>query len=472
MSALGRQAGRERRRRRHLGSVAMFLALACPSLLGCSRPSPPDVILVTLDTTRADHIGAYGYPRQISPEIDRFARDAVLFRHAWSTAPWTLPAHASIFTGKYPTSHGAHFNAAGGDATLADALRNPVFEQFKANRLGEEQVTLAELLQQAGYDTAAFVGGPWLSPVFGLLQGYALQDAAIDSVVGRRADELTDRAIAWMRQVPRGRPLHLLINYFDPHSPFDPPPGYDDLPLSKVPLVVTEAQVNQGRALPPQQRAAYIDRYDGEIRFMDHHFARLLEALREAGRYEGAVIVVVADHGESFGEHGLMGHARALYEDVLHVPLIVRFPGGRDAGTERDETVSVADLLLVIGREAGLSLPAGVESVPLGQRHIVLAECYKNPYAAEHSGPRFDRDLLAGIQWPWKLILPSRGVPELYRLDDDPGELRDRSADPVAVGLRTALQAAHAELKPPESSAVPAMSPEARERLRSLGYMQ
>jgi arylsulfatase A-like enzyme len=153
---------------RHIAVIALGLTL----LLGCREqaPSHPDVILITLDTTRVDHLGAYGYGRDITPEIDRFAEDAVLYRRAWSTSPWTLPAHASIFTGKHPTSHGAHSNATNGDATLADALTQPVLRQFRVNRLGEEQVTLAELLRDAGYETAAFVGGPWLSPAFGLLQ--------------------------------------------------------------------------------------------------------------------------------------------------------------------------------------------------------------------------------------------------------------------------------------------------------------
>jgi arylsulfatase A-like enzyme len=455
-----------------IGFVSLFSCQPSPCSEG-ERQSLPDVIFVTLDTTRVDHIGAYGYFRDISPEIDRFASDAVLYRRAWSTAPWTLPAHASMFTGKHPTSHGAHFNARGGNTTLADALNDTPSREFKANRLGDDQVTLAELLQDAGYETAAFVGGPWLSPVFGLLQGYGFKDAEVSAFSGRRADELTDRAVAWIKEVPRDCPLHLLVNYFDPHWPFDPPPGYNDLPRAKAPLFVNRAAVNKGNALPPQQQAACIDRYDGEIRFMDYHFGRLMRTLRQAGRYDGAIIVVVADHGETLGEHGLIGHANWVYEEVLRVPLLVRFPGGRDSGTEVNAPVSVVDILPLLASEAGLELPKGVEGVPPGHRTLVLAESFRDAYAMKYLGPRFDRDLVVGIRWPWKLIVPDRGGPELYRLDRDPNEQNSRTGVPVEEELRKALKSAHAQLKPPEMLAPPeGVSPELTEKLRSLGYIE
>jgi len=456
---------------RHIAVLALGLSL----LVGCREraPSRPDVILITLDTTRADHIGSYGYERDITPEMDRFAEDAVLYRRAWSTSAWTLPAHASIFTGKYPTSHGAHSNATSGDATLADALKHPVLRQFRVNRLGEEQVTLAELLRDAGYETAAFVGGPWLSPAFGLLQGYAVMDATVASIAGRSGDKLTRRAIAWIRDVPPERPLHLLINYFDAHAPYAPPPPYDDLPRAKARLSIKQEDVNRGQPFLPHQRAAYIARYDGEIRFIDHHFGLLLDALRETGRYDEAMIIVVADHGESFGEHGLMGHSRWLYEEVLRVPLIIRFPGGRDAGEEIQEPVSVVDLLPLIGREVRLSMPGGLEGVPVGHRDLVLAESYRSRYAVGNWGPRFDRDLTAGIHWPWKLVLTDRGMPEFYRLDEDPDELINRAGDATEVDLREALKLAREALEPPKGVSLPEdVSPETHQRLRSLGYVE
>src|SRR5262245_17823744 len=169
--------------------------------------SRPDVIVITLDSTRADHLGCYGYTRRVSPELDRFALEAVRYRRAWSTDSWTLPAHASMLTGKHPSSHGAH-NAATGDLALASVVPNERLADMRVNRLGDEAITLAELLGEAGYETAAIAGGPWLSPVFGLLQGYSHTDADAHTVAGRSADQLTDRAIAWIRGVPPGQPLH------------------------------------------------------------------------------------------------------------------------------------------------------------------------------------------------------------------------------------------------------------------------
>ncbi|MFQ5668421.1 MAG: sulfatase-like hydrolase/transferase, partial [Candidatus Binatia bacterium] len=213
-----------------------MLALALCALAACVKEAaiPPNVVLITLDTTRLDHLGVYGYQRPVSPEIDRFAREAVVYRRAWATAPWTLPSHASIFTGLYPTTHGARMNEKAGESMFGN----------RVTRLGESIVTLAELLRAAGYATAAFAGGPWLSPEFGLLQGYSVQHAGLpaggrllehtpnpkniwEMPVNRAADELTDAALAWLRSVPRRQPAHVMINYFDPHRPYQVHPGYD-----------------------------------------------------------------------------------------------------------------------------------------------------------------------------------------------------------------------------------------------------
>jgi arylsulfatase A-like enzyme len=456
-------------------NAALLLAAL---LLACGRGASPDVILITLDTTRVDHVGAYGYERDVTPALDSLAAEGVLYERAWSTAPWTLPAHASMFTGKHPTSHGAHFNAEAGEARLSEAIdprlrrQSATASQIKVNRLGESAVTLAELLRERGYATAAFVGGPWLAPVFGLLQGYETQHATVDELSGRPANELTDAAIAWLEAVPPERPVHLLLNYFDPHSPYAPPRGYDDFPHARTPLVWGEDAVIRSGRLPAEQRRAYVDRYDGEIRFMDHHLGRLLQALRAAGRYDSALILVVADHGETFGEHGLFGHARWLYEELLRVPLVIRFPHGRDGGTAVSDQVSVVDLLPVVAAEVGFELPPDVEGVPLGQRELVLAEVFRDALGIRIYGKRFDRELAAAIRWPWKLLLDDAGRAELYDLSADPAELRDRTGAAQEVALREALAAARAALVPPATQAAAEVTPETHKRLRELGYVE
>ncbi len=463
------------RQRLHGVATALVLASTLFHLPGCQNEAPvrPDVILITLDTTRADHLGAYGYERDITPQIDQFADDAVLFRRAWSTASWTLPSHASIFTGKHPSSHGATFNVAAGNATLGEVLLGKIFNEIKVNRLSEDEITLAELLRASGYETAAFVGGPWLSPEFGLLQGYAVQDAKIQSLGGRAADELTERAIAWIQSIPRKHPVHLLINYFDPHGPYMPPKGYDDLPHARAEVDVYPVGVIQGKAMTSLQHDIIVDRYDGEIRFMDHHLGRVLEALREADRYADALIIVLADHGETFGEHDLMEHGRWLYEEVLRVPLMVRFPGGRDSGTVSHDSVSVVDLLPLISREVGLSLPANTEGVPIGHRELVLAESFRDALAIRVWGPRFDRTLISGIRWPWKLIVSDTRISELYRLDDDPSESLNLADGEAEKNLMNAIEEARAAFKPPERPSAPEnVSPETKEHLRDLGYIE
>jgi arylsulfatase A-like enzyme len=456
-------------------TLAPIVALLIAAAAGCERTAarPPDVVLVTLDTTRADHLGVYGYPRPISPAIDAFALDAVRYERAWSTAPWTLPAHASMFTGKHPTSHGAHFNLRGGDASLGDVLAGDIYAGIKVNRLPESARTLAEMLRERGYATAAFAGGPWLSPPFGLLQGYDVQDARVTRLGGRPADALTDAAIAWLRSVPSDRALHLLVNYFDPHAPYEPPAGYDDLPAARHALDVSVADVNRGAPLTAAQHAAYVDRYDGEIRFMDHALGRLLDALRAAGRYDDALIVITADHGESFGEHGLMQHGPWLYDEVLRVPLLVHFPSGRHAHTVVTDTVSLVDLLPLIATEVGLDVPDDTDGVPIGRRDLALAEAARDVVAIMGYGRRFDRELTAAIRWPWKLHLPAPGRPELYRLDEDPGERRDRAGGAEETSLREALIAARARMRLPAETVLPDdVDPKTWEHLRALGYVQ
>jgi arylsulfatase A-like enzyme len=449
-------------------------------LLACREPAleRPDVVLITLDTTRADHLGVYGYERNTSPNLDRFAGDAIVYTRAWSTASWTLPAHASMFTGKLPTAHGAHYAAKTGNAALGDAMSDALWREFnsrasgpRVNVLGEDQQTLAELLAVRGYATGVFAGGPWLSPEFGLLQGYAHRDAKIDSMSGEPADALSDRAIAWIESVPRDRPLHLVVNYFDPHSPYAPPPGYDDLPAAKREIEVSIDAGIGGRPLPPAQREAYIDRYDGEIRFMDHHFGRLLDALRAAGRYDGAFIAVASDHGELFGEHRLMAHGRSLFEEVLRVPLLVRRPHGRAAGTRSDDPASLVDLLPSIAEVVALELPEDIQGVALGQRALVVAEIFPDAHSIRLYGKRFDRTLQAAIRWPWKLVRSDSGTNGLFRLDDDPAELRDRAGAPEQAALETALDDALDGVHPPATLEAPGAVPdETRERLRALGY--
>jgi arylsulfatase A-like enzyme len=439
------------------------------------RVRRPDVILVTLDTTRADHLGVYGYDRDISPSLDRFARDSVTFRRAWATGAWTLPTHASILTGRYPSNHGAHFDHSREGVALSAVLEGDFFAEHKASRLPEDEVTLAELLQEQGYATAAFTGGPWLAPPFGLMQGYQVADTEIRDVAGRSAEELTDRCMRWLESIPLDRPVHVLVNYFDPHSPYEPPPGYDDLPGAGIPMDPEQNAIfiNGGRELTAEQRSAAVDRYDGEIRFMDHHFGRLIAALERLGRFEDALIIVVGDHGELFGEHGVMGHGRWLYEGVMRVPLLVHHPGGRQAGSFSDAPVSQVDLLPMVARELGLELPRPVDGLPVGRRGLVFAEAFREPISVRVYGDRYDRDLTALVRWPWKLIAGDTGAREIYDLSADAGEREERGDSRIAASLEHDLAGTISALQPKLEATPPTdVPPELRDALRQLGYIE
>jgi arylsulfatase A-like enzyme len=444
-------------------SKRLSITLLALLVVSCTRfeGRAPDVVLVVLDTTRADRLGVYGNPRDVSPHLDRFAGGAMLFRNAWSTSSWTLPAHASLFTGLYPSAHGARMTPDVDPDSLGD---NPAY-------LASSAVTLAELLAAEGYRTAAFAAAGWLAPEFGLLQGYEVQDA--ENLRRIRADEITDRAIAWLREVPGQEPLHLLVNYFDPHDPLDPPEGFDDYPMAKHPLEAGARSPEGGVELSPGQLAARLDRYDGEIRFMDHHLGRLFEALQRAGRYDRSLTIVTADHGEHFGEHGAIGHGAWLYEEVLHVPLLIRLPGGRDGGREIDAPVSLVDILPLVAEVVGIDLPRQVNGQPLGERRFVLAEESPSPLLVEMLGEALDRDLVSGIRWPWKLIVSSRGESELYRLDEDPNESNQLTNPSVEADLRQEIERILGSLEPtPPDPHPPPMSPETRARLKALGYVK
>jgi arylsulfatase A-like enzyme len=349
-------------------------------------------------------------------------------------------------------------------------------------RLSESVVTLAEVLSAAGYRTAAFAGAGWLAPEFGLLQGYAVQDA--ENLRTVPAEELTDRAIAWLEGVPRDESVHLLLNYFDAHWPYKPPKGFDTFPGATDPADPAadwdaSPQAAQARARD-DARKSVLARYDGEILYVDHQIGRLLEALRRLGRFERSLIIVVADHGESLGEHGAMGHGAWLYEPLLRIPFIVRWPGGRNGGARVDDPVSIVDVAPVVARETGITLPGDIDGVLPGERTLVIAEevpsaLFKRPKeqkGGDGDHAPLDRDLLAGIRWPFKLIVNMPGSKELFRLDADPGEEQNLADGKAETELEREVLNRVGALTGPEPEAPQPMSAQARERLKALGYIE
>jgi len=413
--------------------VLLIAALA----LGCrGGPEPNSLLLVTLDTTRADHLGAYGYPHVDTPTLDGWAAAGVTFERCITPAPLTLPSHASLLTGLLPPRHGVHTN---GEAALS-----------------QEAETLAERLRDAGYATGAVVGAFVLDARFGLAQGFERYDddlaqGAQPSRYGylqRDAAAVTDAALAFLEDARR--PFFLWVHYFDPHAPYAPP-------------------------LDGSQRVSTRTPYDAEIGYVDAQLARLAQYLETSGAARHTLVVATADHGEGLWEHGEVTHGLFVYESTLRVPLIVRFPDRRAAGTRVAEPVSLVDLAPSLLAWLGLPAPDGLDGRVLPLADAPAAENTPRALYFENEGPAqlFGWSGLWGIvAGDWKLVRAPRS--ELFDLRGDPYEARDlfaQQADQARALLalsdqtRAELAARH-RLRGEDAL----LATEDEQRLRALGY--
>ena len=435
----------------HATVPAVFAALAL--LTGCTEPTVrPNVVLVTLDTTRADRLAVYGYERQTSPNLDALAAESVVYEFAYSTSSWTLPAHASLFTGKYPRSHGATHDPEG-PLLLSDAIAAP--SEIRARTIAPSETTLASLLRGAGYATGGVVAGPWMLRTFGLAAGFDhWDDDGIVGAGGRRAGEVTDRALAWLEETPD--PFFLFLNYFDPHAPYAPPAPW------------ASSYLPPGVQPNPRSASQAGDLYDAEILYMDHHFGRLLRALRASGSHDRTLIVVTSDHGELLGERGQWGHERFLWEPLVRVPLMVRHPGARGAGTREREPVSIVDLFPLILSAAGLEPPDDVQGeAPPARRRPLLAEV--DPIGTSPTG-RWQ----ARWEGRTKTLVSTLGDRFVFDLAADPEErenLVERAPARAEGAVRTLEEAFAALPPPPEAGDALTIDDATREALRALGYL-
>jgi choline-sulfatase len=474
-----------------VASFAVFGVLACGS---AQEPvaGPPDVLLVVLDTVRADHLSSYGYERNTSPRLDALARAGVLFEDVTAPAPWTWPSHASIFTGKPPWVHGARLVP---DAAAAEAEPLARFG-MAVGRLRDDLPTLAERFAEHGYRTGAIVVNDWLDPELGLLRGFEStqhvdRDAAIFEPA-RRSIGSDDE-----------RPLFLFVNVMTAHSPFRDGPGDWALadrdfldprtaPAWVRPYLATGAPpgVHLSEAAEPGEpngvvRYAAGDLeipqgdmqklrrlYDASVRGADYVLERLVDSWLEAGR-EG-VIAVTSDHGEAFGEHGMLDHRASVYSEVLHVPLVLAAPGRLPEGLRVRTPValqSLHDTLLELadigaGADSLLTHVRGdAPSVP------VAAAAGRDPVWTAHAGGRFEADWRLFRRDDQALVYaPGADAAELYDLAADPQMQHDLAASqPDRIAALRAEADAHFAESTAATRAVVIPQPVA-ERLRSLGY--
>jgi YD repeat-containing protein len=431
------------------GSAVLLALLGM--LLGCEPASraPANVVLIVIDTQRAANLSLYGYALPTSPNLDHFAREATTFDKATAPGTWTVPTHASFFTGLWPSFHGAE--RVGVDGLVARPI-NP------------EVPTLAEILRCAGYATAAFVANvTYVTEDLGFDRGF--QRFAND-LPWPRADKLLEPAIAWLSE--QRAPFFLFVNLLDPHEPYDPPAPYDTKfgPKSREDGAMMTELMHAGTPFTHEIRAHFASQYDGETAFADQALGRFIDVLRARSDYGHTLVLVTSDHGEMLGEHDLAGHLVDPYEPELHVPLVVKFPSGKGAGERITERVSTLGIFATILKTTGLRLPEGTQARPLTEPHPVFAE---DVTARGHRlRVAYDGDL--------KLISRTRpGEPERTRLFDlskDPGEHSPLADGTGGSAVREQLGAFARLPRPKNNAELPAIDADRERKLRALGYLR
>jgi arylsulfatase A-like enzyme len=496
-------------RQRSAAPVATAALLLLIAAAACAPRTPPrrSLLLVTIDTLRSDRLGAYGNPRVLTPTLDRLATRGVSFANATSQIPSTLPSHASILTGRYPTAHGVHDNG--------------------VYLLDPSETTLAELLTAEGYETAAFVSAFVLDRRFGLDQGFArygdrMEDAlrrgeapAFDAAANpvtqwwvgswfgayqRRAESAVREAAEWLRTrggAAAGRPFFLWVHLFDPHEPYDAPAPlgsmYDRaygglIDGTGVAFAAARAAGSATAADIAHMRA----RYDAEVTYADRSLGALLDTLAAMGLAGETIVAVTADHGEGMGEHDYyFEHGSRLWEPLLRVPLVIAGPG-LPRGTIADGRVRSVDLFPTLLDLLGVAAPEGIDGVALDLRadgrRVVPAAADRDAYAETQCGlqalPTLEsyRAIASGR---WKLIATTSRDPAaagaaprvaLYDLDADAGETSDLARERPRIARDLFDQLARIVLESAADTTARlntrAMDDETVAKLRALGYVR
>jgi arylsulfatase A-like enzyme/cytochrome c-type biogenesis protein CcmH/NrfG len=418
------------------GFLLIFLAWAGMRATAQTPPPPAtNVLLITIDTLRADHIGCYGYKQIKTPNIDSLAADGARFERAFAVVPVTLPSHTTMLTGTYPMLSGMH--------------------DFSGNKLSPLQPTLATVLKESGYATGAVVGSAVLDSRFGLNHGFdfyydhfdfnRLDEANLDQME-RPGNVVADVALDWLGQNSQKK-FFLWMHLYDPHYPYQPP--------------------------EPYAREYASHPYDGEIAFADAQVGRVLQFLKDKGLYKNTLIVLSGDHGESLGEHGEKTHGFFIYNATMRVPLIVRLPRSTTARVVTDP-VSLVDLMPTVLSALGIEIPSQVQGKSL------------LPAIQEDKGDRnrslYSETYLPRLHFDWSELRGTENTkyhfidaprPELYDLTKDPGELHNLFTDKKAVAeeMRAKLEGLIREYSAgKELAEKTGLDPAMMERLKALGY--
>ncbi|MEO6026375.1 MAG: sulfatase [Candidatus Binatia bacterium] len=460
-----------------LFGTAYFALAPRPAELARPLPPPdtPNVLLVSIDTLRPDHLGSYGYRRDTSPTIDALAAEGARFATVVSPTSWTLPAHMTLLTALPPEIHGV------------------VEDRF---RLGTDVTTLAEVLRDRGFATAGFVSGPYLDAGYGFARGFdhyddysavrisawathrARTSPALVDVTGRWLD-------AWHGRAER-RPFFVFVHMWDVHYDFNPPPPYDTMFDPDYRGTITTEDFQTGTAvhlgMDPRDLEHVIALYDGEIRYTDEWLGRLIDRLRGLGVLDDTIVAVTSDHGEEFFEHGRKGHHQTLYDESIRVPLVLRNPARVPAGSVIPNLVRLVDVapsLLDLtatpappgfGLDPSLKPYAGQSFEPLltTARPVLPLPAFASLEPQGSKAVRSeDRKLLVS---PWSLPHD-----ELFDLASDPGERTNLAAsDPTTTAALHAMLAGWKDTAAVAAKAADAatMDENHKAALRALGYLQ
>jgi arylsulfatase len=387
--------------------AVLVMLLAAGTGCGPTRSDRPDIFLIVIDTLRADHLGCYGYSRDTSPTLDSLAAEGTVFTRFQALSPWTLPSCATIWTGLTVRSHMA------GKRELV------------TYGLHEDLDNIATVLGPEGYINLGFVNTVLLSREMGFANGFDHYSCALHG--HGRARETVDEVLDWLHE-NRGNPnpKFVLIHLFDVHAPYDPPEGFDTTFSPEGAEGLTEWRTDSlDGSIITDDCDHFVDMYDGEIAWVDSQLARLFAELRRSGMADNAVILVTSDHGEEFLDHGLFSHSHTLYQELLHVPLIVAGTG-IPAGVEDSISCGQYDILPTIAAVAGVPVPDRVEGVdlfadPPRDRIVPASGVIRGHF---QTGPNEDYESMCSVlSWPHKAIVNFvTGDEAMYDLVADPGE--------------------------------------------------
>jgi arylsulfatase A-like enzyme len=486
-------------------AVSMLLQQKPRLVVQDSNSGTPDqgqayVVLVTMDTVRADHLSLYGYGRETSPNLIKLSQESTVFPHAIAPGDMTLSTHASIFTGLYARRHRAHYDV-------------PIYPRGRP--LDGKSQTLPKLLAEKGYLTMgvvanfAFLGYPFgfeqgflyydqraRIPFLGHARLYSLREGISKFLTNffppsefdlyyRRAEEINTEVFNQLGKLKKEeRPFFLFINYMDAHDPYLPPAPFDTLYPGKIHERFTTDRYNQIEkgVLKLEYKVAekeylhLISQYDGGIAYIDFHIGRLIGRLKEIGLYENSLIIITSDHGEAFGEKGLFQHGVSAYQDQVHVPLLIKYPNSRERVVV-DDTVSLCDLMPTILDVLGYEIPQGIDGQSL-LRHDgsnpreVISESFPHGYLVNwHT--RFRRVERAIFWGQLKFIGSTAGKQELYDLSKDPDEKENlyETDKGASRDLEARLNQWLREVNE-ESGSTQTLDKGALDRLKSLGYIK